>query len=667
MAAAQGGSMRHLIVLALVLGGCIDDGVPDFDPSSVSPLSDKADEFTDATRVVGTLAYGQTAVRAFPEAGFNGYTFKATAGDVISVYATGVPRVKGPNAVVLLYALDGSNRPGGEPLVWHDNVNAPTRLDAHIQDYSIATTGTYLLVVATADPTKRDGEYRLRLACTGGPCAPKWTTRANDSCQLSGVGKAVHAAVLTSKADQITIPVDKIVSTRNAIGPVLFQRAKQLYANPADMPYPTIFPAVADLIANAKYEVDVRTSETWSLDPNKDPTDAELYADDPLQEILDGVARLENRLRKEKRHGNPVVVRWIADTFEWDYYRTAKVLYRFFAPLQLDPQLVKLEIVTYSHGSAHEDHSKVIVVDGAYVHTGGANPHPNNNYEHPEHDTAYVFKGQIAQAALADFAFFWRNDNSLLWSCKPKDDRGGISCRETFPPVLVHRREVLAPDWDKLGLPTNACLPMIYLGKKGEDNPFSNAIDNPIAQGYLGAISAATELVRIESPNLNDDAVMQRVLAGLMRTPTVRTQIVLPPNRNAKKAGLPTGGGTTESKMAKLYEMIAQSLAARTDRATKEPEVRARYQFRWHPVLGDRPGAHHVKYMSVDHQLAIVGSTNMDTQSFNRARETSIAIDDAGVTCYLDSIVFLADFDISRKANAAFDDGQGIGTRCAAP
>jgi phosphatidylserine/phosphatidylglycerophosphate/cardiolipin synthase-like enzyme len=90
----------------------------------------------------------------------------------------------------------------------------------------------------------------------------------------------------------------------------------------------------------------------------------------------------------------------------------------------------------------------------------------------------------------------------------------------------------------------------------------------------------------------------------------------------------------------------------------KQRDVMAKLQWRWFPVEGNVPGAHHIKYLSVDEEVVIMGSTNMDTQSINRARETSIAVDDATTTRAWDEKVFLADFRLSKNAIPQFDDGK---------
>ncbi len=360
-------------------------------------------------------------------------------------------------------------------------------------------------------------------------------------------------------------------------------------------------------------------------------------------------------------------MRIIADSFEVGGARDrvyAERLWTSVHALALDPQLVEVQIAAHHHFSVGEDHSKIIVIDGAHVHIGGANPHDNNPYDHPEHDAAFVFTGEVAQAALADFDYSWNRGNTELWRCERFDEDGRArDCDDGPTPPPTHRPEVADPDWDALGLPGDACVPMIYLGKRGSASLFTNRIDHPIGQGIVATLRSARGLIRLESPNLNDDAILEELVAALMRDPTVRVQIVVPPKRNESKTRLPGGGGTNESKRARLIGMITEAVMDLCDGETtceaqriKEPEIVGRIQYRWFPIEGDVPGAQHVKYFSVDGQLVIVGSANADTQSMNRARESSILVDDAWVTSHLDEMVFVPDFEISR-IDPILDDG----------
>jgi phosphatidylserine/phosphatidylglycerophosphate/cardiolipin synthase-like enzyme len=73
-------------------------------------------------------------------------------------------------------------------------------------------------------------------------------------------------------------------------------------------------------------------------------------------------------------------------------------------------------------------------------------------------------------------------------------------------------------------------------------------------------------------------------------------------------------------------------------------------QIRWYsrdglrPVVGNGIYASHAKYASVDDTVVIVGTANMDTQSWNNSRELNIIVDDADLATAWDAQLFVADW-----------------------
>src|SRR5262249_12808413 len=117
----------------------------------------------------------------------------------------------------------------------------------------------------------------------------KWQTRLQDSdCRLSDVGQAVHDAVMNSGHNLDIFPEegrDQIITAkRHAAGPS-FVDGKQ------------IWPALTELIALAKYEVDAQ----WHrIDHDSDAFDS----------FVLGLKKLHERLQRE-RPTRPVMVRLV--------------------------------------------------------------------------------------------------------------------------------------------------------------------------------------------------------------------------------------------------------------------------------------------------------------------------------------------------------------------
>jgi phosphatidylserine/phosphatidylglycerophosphate/cardiolipin synthase-like enzyme len=62
-------------------------------------------------------------------------------------------------------------------------------------------------------------------------------------------------------------------------------------------------------------------------------------------------------------------------------------------------------------------------------------------------------------------------------------------------------------------------------------------------------------------------------------------------------------------------------------------------------IRGNGPLASHTKYATIDGQVSIVGTANMETQSWNNAREVNIVVDDAATTKKWDEQLFEADWN----------------------
>jgi phosphatidylserine/phosphatidylglycerophosphate/cardiolipin synthase-like enzyme len=252
-------------------------------------------------------------------------------------------------------------------------------------------------------------------------------------------------------------------------------------------------------------------------------------------------------------------------------------------------------------------------------------------------DSFYALEGRAAQTFLADFdqAF----DKAVKWHCA-RDEHDEPACKKwDEAPGSWHASEVLDPDFASMNL-AGACIPAIAVSRTAWGG-FNNNIDNPMDQGILAALDGATTRIRMQTPNLNDDAVKDALIRAVTRGVEVQIIMSLGFNDTAMKLF----GGTNEENVASLL-----------DRVKSDPNA-DKLQFRWYSIDGTTPidgnvaGASHLKYLSVDGQLAIVGSTNMDTLAWNHSRETNVAVDRQSVTSAWDAQVFEPNWDRSIPTN----------------
>jgi phosphatidylserine/phosphatidylglycerophosphate/cardiolipin synthase-like enzyme len=434
-----------------------------------------------------------------------------------------------------------------------------------------------------------------------------WLEDNRRDCGLSPLGEVVHDAAMAADQSRNTVPVDAMVRLHNRAADALLTG-------------PEIFPTMAEQIAKAEAEVDIAM---FVYD----------YSD-AYDELTDAFARLQAR-QIERGATEPVVVRIVVDAMKVVANTGADMAARVFdgiSRLELDPNYVQVMIATYEHLTLGNLHTKTVVIDGKTAMLGGANVQSQHDYADPWMDSFYLLEGGAAQTLLADFDHAWNKANQ--WVCA-RDADDELHCQKwDGAPGAWHAAAVLQPDWDAMGL-GEACIPTIALNRVAWGG-FNNNIDNPQDQGVLAAMGAAEHHIYVQTPNLNDDAVRDAIIAALQRG--VEVSIVLSMGFNDGPMNLL--GGTNEEVVDDLLRRAQQ----------EAPNGADALQFRWysqdgaHPVDG-KQGASHLKYMSIDGQMAIVGSMNMDTIAWNHSRETNLAIDHEGVTAMWDAQVFQPHFE----------------------
>ena len=128
---------------------------------------------------------------------------------------------------------------------------------------------------------------------------------------------------------------------------------------------------------------------------------------------------------------------------------------------------------------------------------------------------------------------------------------------------------------------------------------------------------------------------------------SIHVELVLSKKYEEFTESLPTRGGTNDDAVKNLYEM------AREAGVTRPCEM---LQVRWFsndgktPAEENGPPTSHAKYLSVDGQVVIVGSANMDIQSWRNSREVNVVVDSAATTRAWDAQVFEPSFDIGIPA-----------------
>lgn len=382
---------------------------------------------------------------------------------------------------------------------------------------------------------------------------------------------------------------------------------------------PEIFPAMARMIEGAEHEVAMQFF-VFKTD------------NDAANEIFASLKKLEQR-RREAGATRPVNVRLLFSALSIVGVNTkipASAM-KAFEDLQLDPALVTFELAMYTHASLGNLHSKTLVVDGKDAIVTGANVQSQHNYASPWHDTAYQFAGEVTRSLLAEFDDAWKKGKQ--WSC-------GSSARD----FDACTRRTTAADHSALPAlpPSDACVPMLVTGRVGDGFPFANGIDNTQDQAFLATVANATSVIRIHSPNLNDDAMRKAMIAALIARPELRIDVVLSKGFNDTAENLPFLGGTNEETARDLYKKLRE---AKVENACERLRLRWFSQDGVNAVDGNAVNASHTKYLSADGQVVIVGSANMDKIAWNHSREVNVVVDSQAITQAWDSAMFEPSFD----------------------
>jgi phosphatidylserine/phosphatidylglycerophosphate/cardiolipin synthase-like enzyme len=379
---------------------------------------------------------------------------------------------------------------------------------------------------------------------------------------------------------------------------------------------PQIFPAFRALIAKARHHVSM---QTYVWEPNTDPTN----------EILAGLRDLAARLEAERAE-EPVTVRFLVDASIIGFGSKIEALPQLWASLEalrLDPRYVKFEVAGFFHIALGNLHVKTLVVDGRDAIVTGANPQAHHNYAAPWRDSGYRFTGDIAVSLLADFDHAWRTGH--LWTCGADATKTVDVCIAKAAPITwpVRRPAMVA----------GTCRPMFVTTRQTDQDPRSNRIDNTQDQAFLAGWDAAKTHIRMQTPNLNDDAAKGALLAAVQRG--VQVDVVLSRGFNDLAESFPGQGGDNDTNVQALYDALA-SIPNKCDR------LRVRWYSRGgvSAVFGNDEYASHAKYSSIDDQVVVVGTANMDTQSWNNSREVNVVVDDAAITQAWDAQLFDADF-----------------------
>ena len=385
---------------------------------------------------------------------------------------------------------------------------------------------------------------------------------------------------------------------------------------------PEIFAAMADLVAGAEHEVDL---QTWRWDPGAGPEVA----------VLGGIRRLADRLAAAGPREAPGEIRLLLNLIPSTDGRLFEKLSASLERLALDPALVHVTLSRFAATLLGANHVKGLVVDGTKAFVSGANMSADfwdegNRYW----DVGYRFDGAVAGGLRKDFAIAWSKGEE--WHC----GSGGMSSEpESRDRCSVGldfawtRPKALAVIDTSASEAANAalCTPILVVGHGAHALPFPTAEnDSPQAQAFLAAVNGATRILRVQSPNLNEPAMSDALVAAVRRG--VEVDLLLGKQHEQSGESLPGRGGPNDATLEKMYTALGPGSCKGLHARWFSRDGRA-------PIESKGAPSSHVKFLQVDDQVTIMGSANQDVQSWRNSREVNVVVDGADLAkAYRDAV-----------------------------
>jgi len=420
-----------------------------------------------------------------------------------------------------------------------------------------------------------------------------------------------------------------------------------------------IFGLAKGLIENAEHEVLLQTY---------------LYEKNSLGviKLREGVENLEKRLKAEEKRGKkivPVNVKILVDNqsglvgtvldksgmlFKGLFKKNpiGHDVYGLGFKKPIDKKYVRLEVQLFNHTMLGSNHSKSIIVDRSKGIIMGSNlMRYHDKFKKwgnisPETDHGFLVMGNIGLGLAEDFYFAWQKGKKYFTNdpdkMVPRAGYNDLTRRKRFKMPKVIKKWVTNRILEK-------SVPIALITKKDVNVPWKRNSKNPQDQAFLSLFKNAKSNVNIVSPNLNAPALMEAMVKALKRG--VDINILLSKNYQDFISKMPMAGGTNLKNVKKIKKQVRKY-------AKKNPRKKVGvFNIRW---FVDRKGrvsresgkdkeklgkwTSHTKYMSVDNQITVVGSANMDSQSWYYSRELNIAIDHHEITRKWCNLVFRTDF-----------------------
>ncbi len=286
------------------------------------------------------------------------------------------------------------------------------------------------------------------------------------------------------------------------------------------------------------------------------------------------------------------------------------------------------QVRVHQHSSSNSLHSKSLVVDGRVAAMTGANVQSRNHGETPAYDFGISMAGTVASGLRDDFVSHWNA------AANPDQETQAMSLAPMAPtPKGTESNE------------SSDGVVMALLTRTPNWNVLHNGVSSPQNQGFIAAMSNAKRSIQIMTPNLNAPAARDELVRAANRG--VSVQILVSKGFNDKRVNGFIAGGTNDMSIQDIYHRVKDR--SHLDIRYFQNPARSETD----PVPdGNVPGngSSHAKFMAVDGEVVIVGSSNMDKTSWHFSAETNAAILDSEATQAIRDAIFAPAWSKSQRA-----------------
>ena len=470
-----------------------------------------------------------------------------------------------------------------------------------------------------------------------------------------------------------------------------------------------IFGKMAKMIENAEKEVLI---QTFIFDMNS-PSATMVY---------DAIVKLEKKRKKMKAKEPVVVrflfdimgSRKGANVFElmtWAVFGGRKTTlkdnenYQIEFPKKLDPKYVRFEIKGHRHGNfIAVTHSKTIVVDRKVSMVMGANfigYHHTSESDTPMGtdlmvDHGFIVHGQPALGLADEFYNLWFKNKGKMLGFSSQYNGNVVADkylkwdRKPFVPFKMNTAVQ--------ALKGNRVLGPVLVGNVGRhaDGRRRNkdSAINPQNAAFKAIMRNAKSHVNIVSPSLNSWSFMKLIVETLKRG--VDVNFLLSKNYQDYNKLYQEAGTNNDAvnwirkkwlkldpnKLKSSVNFLAQTQKQLLRKEAGKPKFKRKrigdFNLTWFVTRGGNVSGkdkgkfyrystrirekfynqNHTKYLSADNQVSLVGSANIDEQSWFNSREANIIVDSHEVAKVWCRKTFKTDFMRGQRWGRKFDVGE---------